>query len=63
MDLVEVWKACSSCGGVCIALGAKFFNSGVKDVDVIIVPVISSRAAGGINPRVFPGLSHPLLVC
>ena len=44
MDLAEVRKACSSCVGFCIALGAKFFNSGVKDVDDVILPV-----------RVFPG--------
>ena len=55
MDLAEVWKACSSCVGFCIALGAKFFNSVVKDVDDVILPDISSRAAGGISPRVFPG--------
>ena len=41
--------------GLCIALGEKFFNSGVKDVDDIILPDISSRAAAGISSRVFPG--------
>ena len=53
MDLVKFWKACSSCMGLCIALGEKFFNSDVKDVDDIILPNISSRAAAGISPRVF----------
>ena len=55
MDLGELWRACSACVGFCIALGAKFFDSGVKDVDDVILPDISSRAADGISPRVFPG--------
>lgn len=55
IDLAESWKACSSCVGFCIALGAKFFDTGIKDVDNILTPYISSRAPDGISPRVFPG--------
>ena len=35
--------------------GFALLDSGVKDVDDVILRNISSRAADGISPRVFPG--------
>ena len=54
MELVRLWKACSSCVGFCIALGKKFFDTGVKEVDETILPAFSASTGSGISPRVIP---------
>lgn len=54
MQLAQLWKSCSSCAGYCTSLGSKFFNSGHKDVNNILVNQISSKAPEGISPRVLP---------
>ena len=52
MGLVELWTACSSCAGLCISLGKKFFHQGVEEVDQMILPEFLSDVAGSISPRV-----------
>ena len=54
MELVKIWKACSSCTGFCIKLGQLFFTEGVKNVDEAILPLFTTSAAKSISPRVLP---------
>ena len=54
MELVELWEKCSSCVGFCIGLGEEFFSVGVHEVDEVLTPLLTSRAASGISPRVIP---------
>ena len=54
LELSELWRSCSSCAGFCISKGAKFFESGVKDVDNDILPSLTSAAPEGVCPRVLP---------
>lgn len=54
MELVKLWKACSSCAGFCIYLGKFFFDHGVKIVDEVILPEFTASAPEGISPRVVP---------
>ena len=57
MGLVELWTACSSCAGLCISLGKKFFHQGVEEVDQMILPEFLSDVTGSISPRVVPSYS------
>lgn len=54
MNVVELWEKCSSCIGLCIELGDRFFNVGVHEVDDTLTPLLKSRADSGISPRVIP---------
>ena len=54
MEIVRLWKACSSCIGFCINLGELFFSEGVKNVDETILPLFTTCVAKTISPRVLP---------
>ena len=36
-ELAELWKNCSSCAGWCISLGSKFFDSGYREVNDMLL--------------------------
>lgn len=50
MEIVKLWKVCSSCIGFCIKLGKIFFSEGVKSVDENILPLFATSVASNISP-------------
>ena len=55
----DLWEECSSCVGFCVALGDKFFNSGILEADTDILPNMRRAAGDKVTPRVLDSL----LVC
>ena len=54
MEIAKLQGCASSCAGLLIGLGNKFFSSGIAEVDHSIIPIITERAPSGINSRVVP---------
>lgn len=54
LKITSVLKSVSSAVGFCIALGKKFFESGVHEIDNDIMPFFKSKADATIHPRVLP---------
>ena len=52
MQLAELWKACSSCAGMCCALGKRFFEEGIEEVDTTICPILKEKAPVATSNRV-----------
>ena len=49
MHLAELWKACSSCAGMCCAMGKRFFEEGIFEVDNTICPLLEEKAPAPIS--------------
>ena len=54
MVLVELWENCTSCVGFCVSLGDLFFTNGIKEIDEIILPHLTTQAGVDVIPRVLP---------
>lgn len=54
IELGELWENCLTCVGFCISLGEKFFIDGIREIDEIIRPNLSSHANSNVSPRVIP---------
>lgn len=52
--LGDMWEKCSSCVGFCVALGEKFFISGIEEVDKGILPAMRSIVGDKVTPRAVP---------
>ena len=48
--LGDMWEECSSCVAFCVALGDKFFTSGIKEVDTAILPAMRSTVGDKVTP-------------
>jgi hypothetical protein len=62
IKLSAALKECSSCAGVCIALGKEFFECGIDDIDSNIMPLIK-RSAKNVHPRILLSYSILLWFC
>ncbi len=54
MDIVQLWKNCSSCVGFCVSLGKTFLETGVREIDEVILPHLAALANDLVVPRVLP---------
>ena len=57
LAIVDLWDDCSSCVGFCVALGNRFFEKGIEEVDKDILPAMRSAVGDKVTPRVLPSYS------
>ena len=50
MELAETWEGCTTCVGLCVSLGQKFFSSGIKKVDKTVLPHLTALAGSDVHP-------------
>ena len=48
--LGDMWEECSSCVGFYVALGERFFKSGIEEVDTAILPTMRSIVGDKVTP-------------
>lgn len=63
MSIVALQRKAGSCAGFLIGLGKKFFDTGVSEVDNVILPQLSALAPASVNPRVMPSYSILVWFC
>ena len=54
METTQMLSKCSCCAGLCIALGKRFFDSGIDDIDGKLLPLLKGKANANVHPRVLP---------
>lgn len=63
MKISNVLKTCSSCVGMCIALGKKFLDKGIDETDLEIIPLLKKNCHREIHPRVLMSYGILLWFC
>ena len=52
IGLVQLWKECNSCAGFCCALGDRFFDKGINEIDWFYFPDVRKAAPAATSNRV-----------
>ena len=54
LEIVESQKEASRSIGIAVKLGNEFFDSGIKDIDGSLLPLLKEKADVNVIPRVLP---------